>query len=464
MKNVAFGALIVGLLVACGGSSSSPKKIMVHDGATVDSPPVLICNPATQTGCAAGQKCTWVTDATSPMPLGHIDCVMDGTVALGGTCMEGPAGSTTGFDNCKAGGYCISNGTNGVCEPICDPSQGLAACSANHACGLYSDTFLVNGTITFGVCEQTCDPLADNNFTKSTKTGTTCNATQGCYGFPDFGAQPPSYYTCSRSFLTTASQGVECNNTTTCTTIGMNQICCAASDGTPYLNGCSQGFMPFYFESETVMTRVCTSFCAPAECYNGSCGTANANIIGASPHRCNSGTTGDSAGTFDNTSVTITGPTAGVYDGGHSCHYMWDYEWDEMTTPVSMTFVRSTTSDTLGFCDNHHIFHYSSQLGSMVFDVPIPPCAAFPAANKGFGDGMMHPPATGTTCPGNPAPATCCMFNNGCLGAADFGCVSSATAGLPFEGKYTGPAPKGYNPLYTDMPRPRAPFSAAKHR
>src|SRR5205823_11766044 len=96
MKKVAFGALIVGLLVACGGGSSKTSgKIKPLDG-TVDTTVMQVCNPVTQTGCAAGQKCTWVTDATTPMPLGHIDCVMDGTVALGGTCTSGPAGSTTG--------------------------------------------------------------------------------------------------------------------------------------------------------------------------------------------------------------------------------------------------------------------------------------------------------------------------------------------------------------------------------
>src|SRR5690348_9439119 len=64
MKKLAFGALIVGLIAACGGSSSNNnKKIILPDGSGSGGPDApMTCNPLTQTGCAAGQKCTWVTD------------------------------------------------------------------------------------------------------------------------------------------------------------------------------------------------------------------------------------------------------------------------------------------------------------------------------------------------------------------------------------------------------------------
>src|SRR5437016_6095766 len=58
-----------------------------------------ICNPLTQTGCCAPEKCTWYIDATAPTPLGHIDCAPEGVIPLGGACTYGPPG-TMGFDNC----------------------------------------------------------------------------------------------------------------------------------------------------------------------------------------------------------------------------------------------------------------------------------------------------------------------------------------------------------------------------
>src|SRR5438552_18767217 len=64
MKKLAFGALFVGLMVACGGNSNSKSnKTITLDGiGSGTDASVLICNPLTQTGCTTGQKCTWVTD------------------------------------------------------------------------------------------------------------------------------------------------------------------------------------------------------------------------------------------------------------------------------------------------------------------------------------------------------------------------------------------------------------------
>jgi hypothetical protein len=132
--------------------------------------------------------------------------------------------------------------------------------------------------------------------------------------------------------------------------------------------------------------------------------------------------------------------------GGHNCHFLWDYEWDRMTLPQSMTFVRSPFSDTVGFCDDHAAFKYASQPGSGVYDTTIPGCDQ--VTLPGFGDHAVHPPSSGTTCPNNAA--TCCQTTNGCLGAADFGCVDSSTAGLPFGGK----------PALGIVQRPRGPWRA----
>src|SRR4051794_5833132 len=104
MQKLAFGALFVGLLVACGGGNDN--KIKIVDGNTGDTGGDT-CNVLTQTGCNAGEKCTWIHDQTTPTPLGHIGCTADGTVAAGAACTYGADGPT-GFDNCTKGNVCVS--------------------------------------------------------------------------------------------------------------------------------------------------------------------------------------------------------------------------------------------------------------------------------------------------------------------------------------------------------------------
>ena len=79
MKNLAFGALLVGLLVACGGGDK--KNVIVIDTNGPDAP--MQCNPLTQAGCMAGEKCTWLLDALMPQYVGHIGCAPDGTGNVG---------------------------------------------------------------------------------------------------------------------------------------------------------------------------------------------------------------------------------------------------------------------------------------------------------------------------------------------------------------------------------------------
>ncbi len=89
MRKLAVGALLAGALVACGGSNSKKTIVPLPDGST-DSGSGAACNVLTQTGCVTGQKCTWVEDNNASPPLGHIGCVADGTVAVGGACTYGP--------------------------------------------------------------------------------------------------------------------------------------------------------------------------------------------------------------------------------------------------------------------------------------------------------------------------------------------------------------------------------------
>jgi hypothetical protein len=128
--------VVVVLAVGCGNGSggahdaaprgTSDAAAPVIDGAPpVDaSEPVFdagldggvagACNPITQQGCDAGEKCSWLVVQEDPF-LGRTDCVPDGTVAVGGACTEGPPGETTGYDDCAAGSLCIA----GMCKTIC---------------------------------------------------------------------------------------------------------------------------------------------------------------------------------------------------------------------------------------------------------------------------------------------------------------------------------------------------------
>jgi hypothetical protein len=94
------------------------------------------CNVLDQTGCMAGQKCTWIIDAITPGPLGHIGCVPDGAVDIGSACTQGAPGPM-GFDNCKAGEMCWS----GICEQVCDPQGGAPQCGASTTCTVHTELF-----------------------------------------------------------------------------------------------------------------------------------------------------------------------------------------------------------------------------------------------------------------------------------------------------------------------------------
>src|SRR5690349_6659692 len=119
---------------SCGGD-----RWQGHGDDIVDSysePLPGVCSPLMQTGCHADEKCTWIVDATTPMYVGHIGCVPDGTARLGSACEYGAPGAT-GYDNCMMGGVCSAYahpGSAGVCDQICDNQGGSPMCDAMHAC------------------------------------------------------------------------------------------------------------------------------------------------------------------------------------------------------------------------------------------------------------------------------------------------------------------------------------------
>ncbi|HEY5923720.1 MAG TPA: hypothetical protein VIV11_18690 [Kofleriaceae bacterium] len=315
------------------------------DGGFEDAPDVLPaqCDFYAQTGCATGQKCTYIHDTDMPQLTGHIGCAPNGTVADKGACTYSAA--PNGFDNCLKGSLC----TTGTCSRICNP-MAANTCGANASCAAIAEP---QGA---GICLETCSPLDDNIFRAGgTKPGTACVATQGCYGQLKDDPANPTRFSCAADLHITnrVVHRSPCDSASGC----------ANGSGNPYLNGCSQGYQPMLRESSFVTSVVCIAFCKPATCYSGNCAGGN-NAAGLSPHACN---TTNAEGTFD--------PATATNNGDH-CMFSW---WFEQT---ATGIARSATSDTVGFCVNHKRYKYDSD-GDTVLeatDADFPLCASAPLA------------------------------------------------------------------------------------
>jgi hypothetical protein len=420
MKNLAFGALLVGLLVACGGGDKN--KVVIVDSNMVDA--LGQCNPLTQAGCAAGQKCTWLLDAVTPQYVGHIGCAPDGTAAAGEACMYGAPGET-GYDACQKGNVCGNyRGGSGICKQICDQQGGTPACDAMHVCVTYSGLFSTGATspAAGGVCDLACDPITDNDFdgagTSSMKTTATCGnaATVGCYGYPSFGTPPKTGWSCTNDINSMEAQPTGLRHRVQC----LETNNCADAGPTIYVNSCNQGYLPLLYESTGSTVVICTAMCKPQNCYSGACGTNNINRLGVSTtgnlHACKGP---DRVGMFNNTNDA---------DGGEHCRYIWSFELDDQGN-----FLRSPTSDTLGFCFDHEKYQYDSNNDNMA-DKALPNC------------GMLADGNSTSTDPSNPLTY---------FGAADIGCVDTSHATPPLaQGKAQIPADILKKMRAANLPRP----------
>jgi hypothetical protein len=326
------------------------------------------CNPLTQSGCAAGEKCTWLLDAVVPQYIGHIGCAPMGARDVGESCMYGPPGCD-GYDDCKKGFVCGDyRGGEGVCKQLCDQQGGFPMCDAQHSCVTHSGLFSTGETTpsAAGVCDIACDPLTDNDFdgsgSASTKSTTTCGADPnvGCYGYPSFGTPPKTAWSCSNERNPNVAQPIGLRHRVQCTTANA----CVDSIQPIRVESCNQGYLPLLRESATVSTVICVALCKPKNCYAGNCGPNDENRLGEAPHRCMNP---DRVGTFDTSA------------GGEHCRFMWSFERDELGD-----FLPSSSSNTLGFCFDHAKYGF-------------PPCASLP---DGFGSGSA-------------------------LGAGDVGCVDT---------------------------------------
>ncbi len=377
-KTLAVG--IVTALVACSSPKQQPGGPIIDAKMTPvpDMGGGDLCSVLTQAGCMTGQKCAWVlsTDPTDSAPgLGAIACAPDGTVAVGAACTIQPA-AMGGNDNCKGGGACVS----GVCKSICDNNGGSPACATGQACVTYDGLFANEGATTTpaGVCDPSCNPLADNDFdgsgTLHTKSGSGCGSspTVGCYGQPS--STSTTYFTCSPPAGSTGNLSHR------------NVI-----PGTQFfVNDCMSGYsLAFAQDSQGTMNTDCYAFCAPGDAYMGNPGTQmpNGSTTVTPTHRCNQQ---DAIGNFGT-------PATATVNGEH-CMYSWFFEQDTSTGVVH----HSPTSDTVGWCWDHSKYQWDSNGDMMITaaDAVLPPCGTVPL--------------TSTTT----------------IDAVNMGCVSTTLAGL----------------------------------
>lgn len=89
---------------------------------------IIDCHPILLWGCAdaAAMRCGMLNVHAAP-DLSYITCVPDGQVAVGESCIVGPAGLETGYDNCAAGTVCI----DGVCRAFCSGSHPCTTGTCN---------------------------------------------------------------------------------------------------------------------------------------------------------------------------------------------------------------------------------------------------------------------------------------------------------------------------------------------
>ncbi len=358
------GALFLGLVAACGGGSGGGGPVFVDAAPPSDStvvPPT--CNPLTQTGCNAGEKCTWWTDQDNP-PIGHVGCSPDGTTAIGQACTDPPAGPM-GYDSCVKGSVCLS----GECKQICDVNNGGAPmCDQNHACTRYADFFETNGMSVAGVCDPACDPL-----TQDLKVGATTAAcgspmatmpSKGCYGFDEFSCAPAGM----ASWPLTDRMMPRTN-----------------SAGNPYLNGCAPGFMPFFYEMTGSTKTLCSGLCAALETNNTgplmNNADGDATAVGKLP-------TANKAAGDATCAIGKKGSRA-----SSECHFIYPYVADDQGELLP-AFENGPLLDTLGVCMAIEYFKYDAD-NDMTPETQYPGCASLPprsAATPGENDDWLDWP------------------------------------------------------------------------
>ena len=300
--------------IACtDGGSCMADCTCATTPTTTTTLPAGPCNVLTQSGCATGQKCTWIEVADTPAEIGRVGCVANGIVPPDGACTRGPAGDTTGFDDCAAGLICV----DGTCRDICGfDGSPAAACAIGFNCTRYSGLFS-NGAEDpiAGACTPSCDPL-----TQQRANGSPCPVGEGCY------------------LLTGATD-------TTAVCAGAGTLAHGETiTGTAFANTCLPGHQPRRRDQVT-STFECGALCKPADVYMGNNVAAEG---GVTPYTCEA--------------KGAAAPSDAM--NGESCRYWWAREPFDTVSPFS---------NTMGWCFKHATFQYDSN-GDMVLDAPFPRC------------------------------------------------------------------------------------------
>lgn len=338
---LALGALLIAL-VACDGGGKKPVTLV--DG-SVDSAPAT-CNPLTQTGCAAGEKCANRTLQGPPNEINEIACVPDGTVGQDMPCTEGAPGAT-GYSNCAKGFECVSS----VCKQICDPQGGTPKCDGQHACSRYDGLFESGDMTVAGVCDPKCDPL-----TQALLVGTN---TAAC------GSQNPATpnaacYTFDRIDFTCAGIPMPARGLTD------RMKAYGPASGGAYVNGCAAGYVPFFFEQTGSTTIVCSGLCAPAKTDNTPANMGNARgdvTVPAKLHTSAAPVAGDG--------VCAVGKKGS--EANENCHYLWWYNFDD-----NDMLIPSPYNDTLGVCFGFTHYNFDHDMNQGTPNVGFPACQQLP--------------------------------------------------------------------------------------
>lgn len=264
------------VLGACqsGDNVTHSCHCSLHDADLPDSNEQEVCDPMSQDGCEAGEKCAQLAIDNDPF-LARTGCVPDGAVPLGGACLSGDATVSGSFSNCIGGTECI----NETCREICttepdscrsvDDSFGSGEDCAFHA-GYFSDVLGV------GLCVSACDP-SDDSLVDGELVNASCNEGDVC-----------TLTGCARAIpeAQEATQNRDCHGTL----------------GGCFENGCASGFTPQLPNSPDDTTgRICARFCSPVNSHasamdaiegaNGNCSAASLNELGGtngetSAHQC----------------------------------------------------------------------------------------------------------------------------------------------------------------------------------
>jgi len=169
-SNVDAGSDIDGQTFADAGSDASISTDAQQTADAQTTP----CDPVTQAACAAGEKCTYIIEQTTPTILGQTACAPDGSVAVGGACTR----DANGVDDCLKGAYCSGD----LCTALCSTSPD--SCPTTAKCTPFSALFDDRANV--GLCVPQCDPLSP----------TSCGAGESCYLSPFNGST-----TCATPYL-----------------------------------------------------------------------------------------------------------------------------------------------------------------------------------------------------------------------------------------------------------------------